>query len=243
MIDKIELPYKTQRHIQECACEVFPNELCGFILPDLSFVKVDNIAIDKHKSFTINAIDRLYYHDAIAIVHTHTISTITHDPRTPSISDCEGQVMSGLPWLIYACDGDYINREPVQIPRYHNPELLGRSFIAGYSDCYALVQDYYYKYFDISLKEHTPYTVRDILRGRFTFNNLLMEQYNFEQLTHYDELQDGDIVVLQQGINQDNHIGVIHDSCIIHQSEISISEPFETMVGRVQKYYRYKDLV
>jgi proteasome lid subunit RPN8/RPN11 len=241
MIPRIKIPHETRKAIKDAACKAYPSEMCGFIKPDLSFVQVENIAVNKHSSFVINAMDRLYHSDAIAIVHTHNMASQERDPRTPSVADSEGQKKSGLPWLIFACDGDSISYHPVQIPRFHIPELLGREFVAGFLDCYSLVQDYYLKHFDIELKDHVAYTVRDILRGNFTFSEQLLNEFGFRKLAYHENLSNGDVVILQQGINADNHVGVIHDGDILHQESISVKVPFEAMLGRIQAYYRYKD--
>lgn len=238
MIDRIEISQEVFEQIQRSAVEVYPNEMCGFLLPD-SFVRVTNYSHTPDKSFIISALDRVLYPNAIAVVHTHVANGYTHfDIRTPSVEDCEGQEKSGLPWLIYSTDGLTISSEPIQIPRYPNPNYENRPFITGFSDCYSIVQDWYWFNLGIVLKPHIVYSVKDIVTGKTTFDNFIKE-FGFYEIP-LSNLQEGDLLLLNNGTGSRNHLGIYTDGKVLHQDELSRYEPFENFHGMINAVLRHE---
>jgi len=84
-----------------------PDESCGFILRDGSFVASGNIVdespdtphhLTREMSFLIDHKDYIEYYDAIEyIVHSH----YTDGDGLPSYADVMHQEATGMPWLIY----------------------------------------------------------------------------------------------------------------------------------------------
>lgn len=78
----------------------YPEESCGFILNDSSFVSVKNIAIDKQVSFVIGAKDWDRFKGEIkAVVHSHP------DGSQASTHDAHAQYTIGLPYIILLFSG------------------------------------------------------------------------------------------------------------------------------------------
>lgn len=237
---KINILPETFDYIQQCATEEYPKEMCGFLKPDGSFIKVTNTHENPEKAFKIDATERVKHGDAIAIIHTHCSKNYqATDIRTPSLADAKSQIETGLPWLIYGCDKDNITTEPVQIPRYPNPDYVHRPFVTGFTDCYSIVQDYYWFELGICLKDPKIYSIQDIVRGLDSFSEDNIIEYGFVKVD-INTIRNGDIILVNNGVGERNHLGIFHDGKILHQDSISNFEPFEHYIGRIHSVLRYQ---
>jgi len=228
--------------IEEAALSVYPNEMCGFLTRD-GFIRCENKADNPASEFRIDAVDYAKHHDKIvAVVHTHVpprrYSPL--DPRTPSYTDVIVQRKSGIPWLIYACDGRRVGLEPVQLPRAPNPNYLNRPFIWWINDCYSIVQDYYRFELGIILPEHkidvdhtNPTHMNDLFAGH-------IELFGFRETDVLDGIKNGDLLLLSNGGFRHNHLGIYHDGQVIHQLQLSVSQPLSDFYGRISKVLKYE---
>ena len=240
MSDRIELSDLQLKKIEEETFRVYPNEMCGFLTAE-DFIPVTNISDHPEDSFKIDAADYIkLYKDAIAIVHSHTrerTKTELFDLRTPSYADYLSQKKTGKPWLIVGCEGMSVS-SPVQFPRVRSNEYIGRRFQWFLNDCYNLVQDFYWFELGIDLPEAkiTPdYYKMRVFDGIF---DVYIEEYGFKEVP-YETLQENDLVLLDNGGFESNHLGIYTKGQILHQGLLSVSVPFETFIGRIKKVLRY----
>lgn len=124
-----------KKHAMGC----FPEESCGLVIKD-KYVPCENIAANPLNDFKIKTIFYVDNSDNInCIIHSHN--------NYPHISkkDMEQQIVTDVPWgMINVFKGNITgvyfwgNQLPVQ-------DLIGRPFVHGIYDCYALIRDYYRK--------------------------------------------------------------------------------------------------
>ena len=133
------------------AREVFPREACGIVVND-EFIACENIAApaEQHDpedkncpcqlcAFEIAMIDYQDYYisgELQAIVHSHP-----NHPGYPSKSDMEGQIRSGVPWILFSLDEEREGKAVVWGDSLPMRPIIGREFVPGASDCYSLVRD------------------------------------------------------------------------------------------------------
>lgn len=205
MIELARLIESVQRHAAECA----PRECCGLgvvVKGRLKYWPCRNIAGEAE--FAIHPEDWVAAEDAgeiVAVCHSHP-----YLPPEPSEADRVMCEQTGLPWLVVShpsCEHSIIE------PMGYRAPLIGRPFLHGVLDCYALVRDYYAT-IGIDLPD---YDREDgwWLNGK----NLYLEHFadaGFVQIDHGD-LNVHDAVLMQVASPVPNHAGVIDSGgCLLH---------------------------
>ncbi|MGV1754825.1 Mov34/MPN/PAD-1 family protein [Agrobacterium sp. CG674] len=135
-------------HARAC----YPEESCGLIVGG-KYIACTNVASDPdgHNeadkdcgcrlcAFEINPkVYAKFSKQVEMVVHSHP-----DGPFYPSKADMEGQVLTGKAWAIFALDDERVSNEPVvwggDTPI---PDIVGRSFMHGVTDCYAVIKDVY----------------------------------------------------------------------------------------------------
>jgi|694.fasta_scaffold29721_3 proteasome lid subunit RPN8/RPN11 len=223
-------------HIIKC----YPQEAVGVIIDDI-FYPLDNIADDPINNFRISKEDTEQLLDKdFSIIHSHTMTqwAIGYDPRTPSHNDLITVESYDVPFGIVHCDGEsvtdilWINRDI--------PELLGRHYVSGLTDCFTLARDYYINNYNINFGIHPrPANWEE-------WNPHYIEQHyhdlGFSEIDG-SELQEGDIILFSIGSRHINHIGVyIGDNRFIHHlyNRLSSSDTLSKWHRQIVKYLRIK---
>jgi proteasome lid subunit RPN8/RPN11 len=139
------------KELLELAEEKYPEEACAFVI-DGRVVPVPNEAEDPTETFEVSAETWHAIEDehgeAEAFFHSHPDA-----PAAPTAADMEGQIASGIPWLICSVTAGKAHdlmQFGADTPR---KALVGRGFRHGVTDCYALIRDYYLETREIDLKE------------------------------------------------------------------------------------------
>ncbi len=238
----ITLTQEQKEAIREHTLRCYPEEMCG-ILSEGNFIPLQNASSDPTEAFKILSKDLIKYIGKIdAIVHSHCYRKdrpSIFDIRTPSLQDMKEQKLSGVPWLIVGTEGQNV-LDPLEIPRIPSNELLDRRFIWFINDCYTLVQDYYLFYLGIELPEaKVESDYRELRHYDRTFEPYIAE-YGFYEIPGIDDMQNGDLILLNNGIASQNHLGVYHDGYIYSQEQVSQKQEFYKYIGRVQKRLRYR---
>lgn len=119
-----------------------PREACGFLVQaagdDEIYVSSRNTAPDPTQHFVTHKEDYLAAAargKIIAVCHSHPDA-----PCTPSPSDRDACTASALPWYILSLPSGAMTRLE---PGTARAPLVGRSFVHGVHDCYAIIRDYY----------------------------------------------------------------------------------------------------
>lgn len=229
--------------IRQHTLKCYPKEMCGLLIID-NFIPITNIHEEPLTNFKLDEVELskfLKTSKILAIVHSHCLpqkSSTRFDLRTPSNLDVQYQKLSGVPWLIVGTEGVTVT-PALELPRERNPDYVGRPFIWFISDCYTLIQDYYYYELGITLPDHSDSANYKTLTNYDDIFKKYVKEYKFEEIPYYGNPKDGDLFLLNQGVATCNHLAVYHRGTLIHQAEISIAEPFALFIGRIQKIYRY----
>lgn len=240
MWPKIELNSLQKSQIEQHTLQNYPNEMCGFLTED-SFIACQNVNAEPTKSFSFNPVEfAQHFTKAIAVVHSHCQDV--HKPQifdicTPSYADMVGQKKSAKPWLIVGTEGMTVT-DPLQIPRIPNNQYIGRRFLWFINDCYSLVKDWYQFELGIELADHKAQeNYQDIRRLNGIFSDYITE-YGFVEIPLAD-IQRGDLLLLDNGGFEENHLGLFTGTSVLHQDMISAEVPFETFIGRIKKVLHY----
>lgn len=202
---------KTKEAIVAHARQQYPREACGLVIVERGrevYVPCRNLS-DNVDTFVLDPVD---YSSAeqrgeiVAVVHSHP-----NAPATPSESDRAACEASGLPWHIVGIPSlSWASLEPCgyQVP------LVGREFVHGSMDCYSIIRDYYRQVRGVIL----PNFKRDKSwweRGQ----NLYLENFVAAGFTKInpDDLQIGDVILMQIFSPVPNHGAVYADDGIILQ--------------------------
>lgn len=206
-----------QKAIINHAEAVAPNECCGFIVSDhmdgLEFYyPCRNIADDPENFFEISAdefIEAEQLGEIVAVVHSHP----NGEPKL-SIADRQMQDLLGLDfWLV-------CNEELHFFPKI--APLVGREFVHNQADCYNLFRDFYYLAgADFPLFE---YESEWYLKGQNLYLDNL-ERHGFKRLDSAENLQIGDVILMQVGADVPNHAGIyLGDQMVLHHSPKRLSK-------------------
>lgn len=196
-----------------------PRECCGLIAivkGRKKYFPCANLADTPDEHFVLKAEDYAAVEDQgeiLAIVHSHPIS----NPQ-PSQADRVACAKTGLPWFII---NPKTGGTSLTMPQQYELPYVGREFVFGVVDCYSLCRDWYSKEFDLQL---TDYQRRDKFWERG--ENLYVDNFKSEGFRQvpFEDLQYGDMVLMQLGAALPNHAGIyVGDQQILHHVQGRLS--------------------
>ncbi|STZ06365.1 C40 family peptidase [Moraxella ovis] len=179
------------------ALDCYPAECCGVIVNN-KYIACTNTA-HGNEQFILCPKDFARAEslgEIQAIVHSHPDSGVL-----PSDLDKLQIELHGVPWVIVAVSKQDYGDEPafgVYEPCGYRPLLLGRNYIHGVQDCYAIVRDFYARELDIELPDfdRTDAWWEDP-------NHAPLYEQNFEKAgfveVNKDNLQYGDVLLCRVG--------------------------------------------
>jgi proteasome lid subunit RPN8/RPN11 len=230
-----------QDKIREETLRCFPNEMCGILVED-NFIPLVNISESPEDSFRFDASELVLYAGMItAIVHSHCRNVKNPellDTRTPSVTDIINQKKTNTPWIIVATEG-YTVTEPLEFPKIPSNEYIGRPFIWFVNDCYSIVQDWYKFELDIILPDHKAVVDYRDLNGEDELFTEYLTEYKFTKVVQIEDIQDGDILLLNYRGRIRNHLGIYINGEVLHQDMLSVKVPFSSMITKVDRILRY----
>ncbi|MFZ1874463.1 MAG: C40 family peptidase [Chania sp.] len=201
------------------AAESYPAECCGLVVQvgkRQQYHLCRNTAPAPTEQFTLHPEDYAAAEDVgtiIAIVHSHPDATT--QPSQLDLAQCDA---SQLPWVIISWpEGDIRTITPTEGIK----PLLGRPFVHGFWDCYAIVRDWY--------QLERGVTLPNFERSDGWWNrgeNLYMQHYakaGFAPAT--GDLKIGDVIIMQIRAEEPNHAGVyVGDGVMIHHMYNQLSQ-------------------
>ena len=216
-----------------------PKESCGLLLNKKGkekYYPCNNLSMTQHQCFIIDPIDYVKADnlgEIIAIVHSHPIT-----PPTPSQADRISCEHSNLPWYI-------VNPKTEQWadlkPEGYKPELCGRPWVWGITDCWSLVRDWYKEEKNIELIDYE----RSMTPEEF-LKNPLFEKYakntGFRELANDEALKKGDVLLMSILHPTLNHVAIFLGDMVLHHlaDRLSCKEPYsEWLLKCTGKRYRY----
>ena len=216
-----------------------PKESCGLLLNIRGkerYYPCKNLSITDHQCFIIDPEDYIKADNTgniIGVVHSHPIT-----PPTPSQADKISCEDSNLPWYI-------VNPKTEQWaylePCGYKPPLLGRQWVWGITDCWALVIDWYKQEKNIELLDYErPITPEEFIK------NPVFEKYlpsrGFRLLSSSEPLINGDVLAMSILGNGLNHVAIFLDGDVLHHltDRLSCKEPYsEWLLKCTGGRYRY----
>lgn len=207
---------KTIEEIKQHARQEYPRESCGVVIAigrKEEYVPCRNLA-EGNDDFKLSAED---YADAedrgqvVAIVHSHPNAS-----ALPSEIDKMACEKSCIPWHILSLNNVEFGELRTYEPCGYRPPLIGRQFLHGATDCYAIIRDYYDRELGIALP--------DFDREDDWWNqgqNLYMDGYKnagFTPLRNDETLEVGDMIFMQIRSPVVNHAGVFLGKSVLKES-------------------------
>ena len=191
-----------------------PKEAVGLLLNirgKQKYYPCQNLAITSHQEFILNPEDYVKADnlgEIIGIFHSHPIT-----PPTPSQADRISCEHSNLPWYI-------VNPKTEQWaelkPEGYKPELCGRPWVWGVTDCWSLVRDWYKEVKNIDLIDYE----RSITPEEF-LKNPLFEKYakdtGFRELGNEEPPKVGDVLLMSIMHPTLNHVAIFLGDMVLHQ--------------------------
>lgn len=154
MITSTPLTSKQKSDWSDLAAKCYPNEAVAYIVDDQIF-PVENVSTkDKTKNFAVSVLDRFNANGGVisGFLHSHTTNSL-EGADWPSHTDMTGWLADDTRWGISTTDG-VDTSEPVWLDDKVTAPLVGRVFIHGIWDCYAIIRDWYRLERGITLKNY-----------------------------------------------------------------------------------------
>lgn len=242
--------------IKQMAIEAFPREGCALLTKERGFYIVENIAKNSEKEFEIDTkiLGKAYKEGLLAVIHSHP-----GGPDCPSQADMEGQLSTNVPWVIVSTDGKACTTPFAFGDGAPTPELVGRPFRHGVTDCYSIIRDYYKVHRQVILKEFPrdwewwlPKKDKDgkIIQEAESLYSKGFSKAGFRVITD-EEVQVGDVFLAQLRSKTPNHGGVyLGKGLILHHltsfspvdiTRVSMREPVIRWQKHITHWLRYED--
>ena len=221
----------------------YPEEACG-LLVDGHYIAVPNVAETPLQTFRIDPVEVANARatgvlQAVLHSHPYELSKRQRWPaQWPSTKDMEGWMAGTVPWGICATDGEGTT-ELVWLDDVERAPLIGRQFIHGVHDCYAVVRDWFFINRGIALI--------NVARGIDWWNKGEdLYEVNFERAgfieVPLETAQVGDVVLMQYRAKVINHAAVVSGpNQILHHlfHRLSGYDQLSSWVPHIKKTVRY----
>lgn len=227
--------------IKEQAIAAYPKEAVWYVTED-GVYQVGNIHEDPENFFKVSGKDTLIAKQAglRAVIHSHC-----DRPHVPSEMDMRCQIMMGIPWGILQTDGENAS-DILWWGEEEVPELEGRPFIHGISDCFSLIRDYYrLKY---------SHDIGDVPRNwqwweeGVDLMGSLYDTMGFSQKVSFEKAKEGDVILIGIGTDIPYHCAIyLGDGTMLHhpgsqhpidRSKLSVVEPVHRYIPHIKSIRR-----
>lgn len=219
--------------IRADAVAAYPNEAVFLLSADGDCRRVNNCADDPTSTFRVSKREMARGRAAglAAVVHSHP-----DYPACPSAADMRGQLSTAVPWGVVATDGQSATSITWWGEGVPVPELVGRPFVHGVTDCYSAIRDWFRSERDTVLPEFPRdwewwNNEGDLYRDGFA-------AAGFTRIDTKDALP-GDVWLCQLRSPVPNHGGVLLERglCLHHPSARLPVEP--AFLSRIEPINRW----
>lgn len=213
----------------------FPHECCGIVIGG-QYLPIENVAADPGNHFEMPAETWTEHPGIQAVIHSHGSQHLL----APSADDMRHQIVSAVPWGITRCDG--MAASPLLWfgdCRLDDP-LVGREFVHGVTDCYAIIRSWYWQHRQIKLMEF-PRDHQWWSNG----GNLYDEGFGragFHVIAAADAAL-GDVALINFRCKVPNHAGILLDGgLLLHHlmGRKSVREPVGRWTPLITKWLRHE---
>ena len=216
-----------------------PKESCGLLVNikgKEKYFPCRNLSLTGHQCFILDPEDYVACDNLgviTAVVHSHPVT-----PPSPSNADRVACEQSKLKWHIVNPKTEtwgYCE------PTGYKAPLIGRQWVWGVTDCWALVRDWYKENKGIELRDwQRPTTPEEFIEDPM-FERCAADT-GFVELKPEDKLQNGDLLFMSIMANGLNHVAVFIDGDVLHHlaERLSTREPYnQWLLKCTGKRYRY----
>ena len=202
-----------------------PKESCGLLIElkgKEKYFPCKNLSTYSQQCFIIDPDDFVKAEESgniLAIIHSHPVT-----PPIASQADKISCESSELPWHI-------VNPKTEQWGYYepsgYKPPLIGRHWVWGITDCWALVRDWYKETKGIILRDWDRPTTPEEFIADPMFERCAWRT-GFRQLRPEEKLQNGDLLFMSIMATGLNHVAIFLDGDVLHHlaDRISCKEPY-----------------
>ena len=230
-----------------CHAELtYPEESCGAVV-DGAYVPIKNLSSNPREEFAIDNVEfaRLLIQKKVtAFVHSHP-----NGPSYPSAADMRSQVDTKLVWGIIPVYRGKASELFLFGDGAPVPELVGRPFRHGVTDCYSLIRDWYKLERNIQLPEYPrAWEWWNQSNGQSLYADNF-QNAGFERCPEGTRLEVGDICLFRIRSRTPNHAGVyVGNGLVLHHlsgrhgydpTRLSCREPIVRRSGMVEYWLRY----
>ena len=207
------------------AKEQDPKESCGLLIEvkgKEKYYPCKNLSNWSNQCFIIDPADYAKAEDTgkiLAVIHSHPI-TQPIASQADMIS-CED---TNLPWHIV---NPKTEKWGYYEPSGYKPPLIGRHWVWGVTDCWALVRDWYKEKKGITLRDwERPITPEEFIADPM-FERCAWRT-GFRQLRPEEKLENGDLLFMSILTTGLNHVAIFIDGDVLHHlaDRISCKEPY-----------------
>ena len=229
-VDRDEVDRAARAH----ALAEWPHEACG-VVSGGAYVPVANIAADPAQGFGMPA-DTWLTHRPQAVIHSHNARL---HPHWPSQADMQSQIAADVPFGIVSCDGEVTTPVLWWGDPCLDAPLIGRAFVPGIYDCYALVRAWFWQDRGVRLADFA----RDA-RWWNEGSNLLVDRFGeagFDPI-EAGQARPGDGFLMRLTSAVPCHCGLLLDGglCLHHlDGRLSRREPIGPWLKRITHWVRH----
>lgn len=207
------------------AKEQDPKESCGLLIEvkgKEKYYPCKNLSNWSNQCFIIDPADYAKAEDTgkiLAVIHSHpTTQPIASQADMISCED------TNLPWHIV---NPKTEKWGYYEPSGYKPPLIGRHWVWGVTDCWALVRDWYKEKKGITLRDwERPITPEEFIADPM-FERCAWRT-GFRQLRPEEKLENGDLLFMSILTTGLNHVAIFIDGDVLHHlaDRISCKEPY-----------------
>lgn len=238
------------------AREEYPKESCGLVVGG-KYYPCRNAAEDPLNDFVIHMGDQakaMSYGPFQAVIHSHPHVDYSKEAILwPTQSDMEYQIKTGVPWAIVPVDGDRISDLVIWGGDTPIAPLVGRKFVPGITDCYAIIRDIFRLGREELAKQDIEWPLDPVLlpevprdHGWWDKGQDLYEdhfrKFGFKEIT-FNEAKPGDVFLINVGKTEIiNHGGVLIGNNLLIQhfpERLSTRAPAGLWARQAKKWIRY----
>ena len=202
-----------------------PKESCGLLIEvkgKEKYFPCKNLSTYSQQCFIIDPDDFVKAEEngnILAVIHSHPVT-----PPIASQADKISCESSELPWHI-------VNPKTEQWGYYepsgYKPPLIGRHWVWGITDCWALVRDWYKETKNIVLRDWDRPTTPEEFIADPMFERCAWRT-GFRQLRPEEKLENGDLLFMSIMATGLNHVAIFLDGDVLHHlaDRISCKEPY-----------------
>ena len=198
-------------------------EVCGYIYFDINgeagIIQSTNTHLNSDVMFTTDEKDYISLSESsntiVGVYHSHTIGDESFSDQDISYAETWE-----LPLYVYSIKSKKWNS---YVPDSYKPNLIGRQFCWGFSDCYEIVRDYYKLEFNIKISD---YDRDNSFEG--SNNSIIIDSFGkegFERIPDGSPIMKDDVIVFNSNRLFPHHLSVfIGRSKMIHHPRGRLSE-------------------